>query len=1269
MVQRTTRRSRASAVTLAFALAILPVCLGAEAANADELTTLYVAPEGTGTVCAADNACSVEEAKRQVRGLAPDMSGDITVVLAAGTYRLADPLHFGAEDSGTNGHTVSWVAAPDATPVLSGGARIDGWTPAAGSTTIWQAPVPAEVEIDPGQLYVDGVMATRARTQLSRGDISITASGIDLTSPALSYLNSIQQQDRVTMEFVNSFTDRYSPVESIANNHLTMAQPAWDNNTWGWDTIQRPFRTAPVYIENAREFLDEPGEWYFDADARTVYYQPLQGQSMNGIDVEMPRLESLLQISGTYDAPAHNLTFSGIEFSDTAWTAPDSDQGYAVQQSGAFAYGTSERPADAFTSCGRGCRLFEATRNSWHMTPAAVQVSAANNITLTDNVYTNLGAVSLGIGLDANANASGVGLGASDVTVSRSRFFESAGGAIVVGGIQPDAHHPSDPRMTNEDITISDNLVHDVAKVYEDQTGILFTYVTRATVTHNEVRGVPYTGMGAGWGWGTNDVGGNAEYVTRGLYDFQPMYDTPTTFRDALVSHNFIHDVMQTMHDGAAFYNLSKSPGSVLEENYLLSPNTIGTYFDEGSGLWTSQRNIYHVRTPGNTWNAGAGNITYKDNWLVGSNASSFSGPTNTVSGTVLLGVDQVLPLDAARVAYDSGLSQALRTALDPLRPAMSVSLTAATAGQANGPGTVEVGMTNLDTTAPLHTVSAALSAPAGWTVTAVGTTPTTIDPGGTVTARFTVTPPQGTGKLIATASVWSSVTYSLRGQTGSAVSAPTTLTAPVAPVTSLRTFGSVPSVFAEKDGLYSIGNAGADVWSGGSQSDDEYGTIFSPDGFHDGSVMTVRVDSEDAVNAWTKAGLVVRDDLTKPRQSLGYLALVVTPSNGITYNYDSNRDGLLDASYQVRNVKAPVWLRLTRTGAAVSAAYSSNGTAWTAVGSPVTLVAPQATQDAGMIFTSHDRNKFGTAVFSGFTGVPPVDTVAPVVSASTTPATAGGQNGWFVSPVSVSVSASDEGSGVASVEYRLGEGAWSGYSSPVSIPEGATTFSYRATDEAGNVSEVTQLPVKVDGVAPVTSAVVSPGSGVVLAGSTVSATFAASDETSGVAGTEYSTDGGATWVAATAAGVSFTEVGAHVVTYRSVDAAGNVEAAKKVTLTVVQPRTFTGFYAPVDMAGVVNVVKSGSTVPLKFELFFGEEELTSTTAIESLRTVQHSCDPAAPTDEVETVVTGGTSLVYDEEAGQFQYNWKTSKGTTGCVDVIVRSTDGVELKAQFRLK
>ncbi len=37
------------------------------------------------------------------------------------------------------------------------------------------------------------------------------------------------------------------------------------------------------------------------------------------------------------------------------------------------------------------------------------------------------------------------------------------------------------------------------------------------------------------------------------------------------------------------------------------------------------------------------------------------------------------------------------------------------------------------------------------------------------------------------------------------------------------------------------------------------------------------------------------------------------------------------------------------------------------------------------------------------------------------------------------------------------------------------------------------------------------------------------------------------------------------------------------------------GFYAPVDVNGVLNTVKGGSTVPLKFEVFAGSTELTDT--------------------------------------------------------------------------
>src|SRR6202008_332347 len=107
-----------------------------------------------------------------------------------------------------------------------------------------------------------------------------------------------------------------------------------------------------------------------------------------------------------------------------------------------------------------------ATRPNWYQMPAAVQVSAADHITFTDSQFVNLGQTALGIGNDANAHAGGVGLGASDITVTRSEIARSSAGGIVVGGVRADAHHPSDQRMVNRNITISNNRLHDLGIDY-----------------------------------------------------------------------------------------------------------------------------------------------------------------------------------------------------------------------------------------------------------------------------------------------------------------------------------------------------------------------------------------------------------------------------------------------------------------------------------------------------------------------------------------------------------------------------------------------------------------------------------------------------------------------------------------------------------------------------------------------------------------------------------------------------------------------------------
>ena len=287
--------------------------------------------------------------------------------------------------------------------------------------------------------------------------VTFTATGLTITSSSLDYLASLPDQSQIQLESLDSFTDRYAPVQSISGTTITMQQPAWANNNWGYDVLARPFAGGTMYLENSLSFIQQPGQWSLDSSTGKLYYEAPAGQTMRGTDVELPRLQSLVDISGSYSAPAQGLAFSGIEFTGTTWLGPSTSQGYADQQSGTFITGNWQQPA--FGSCFSGCQLFEATREHWGQMPAAVQVAAAKDITFSDDTFRELGQAGLGVGNDADANASGTGLGASDITINGNAFSDDAGGGIVVGGVQTDAHHPAHPAMTNHDITISNNLV------------------------------------------------------------------------------------------------------------------------------------------------------------------------------------------------------------------------------------------------------------------------------------------------------------------------------------------------------------------------------------------------------------------------------------------------------------------------------------------------------------------------------------------------------------------------------------------------------------------------------------------------------------------------------------------------------------------------------------------------------------------------------------------------------------------------------------------
>jgi hypothetical protein len=133
-------------------------------------------------------------------------------------------------------------------------------------------------------------------------------------------------------------------------------------------------------------------------------------------------------------------------------------------------------------------------------------------------------------------------------------------------------------------------------------------------------------------------------------------------------------------------------------------------------------------------------------------------------------------------------------------------------------------------------------------------------------------------------------------------------------------------------------------------------------------------------------------------------------------------------------------------------------------------------------------------------------------------------------------------------------------------------------------------------------------------------------------------------------------------------DAHSNTATGSFNVTVQVQP---SGFYQPVDMgSNVYNSVKGGSTVPIKFEIFAGIDELTDTGAIESFTAAVVACPNSNDTTyPIETLTTGNTSLRYDPIAGQFILNWKTPKSPGTCLSFTVAIRYGPSLVAYFKLK
>ena len=536
--------------------------------------SLYVSPDGNDTwsgrvpepaASGTDGPfATVARAQSAVRDWREGgaLPGPVTVHVR-GVHRLAAPLVFTPDDSGTETCPVTYTTYPGEPCVLSGGRPITDWHP--GDRALWTAQLP---DVRAGawhfrQLFGNGRRATRARHP-NHGYLRVA--GLVEDKPDARWNEGV---DRFRFEpgDIQTFSDLHN-VEVVvfhAWNTSRVRIASVDESagvvTFTAPTHFRPFAWDPdqrYYVENALEVLDSPGEWYLDRQTGTLSYWPLPDEDMTTADVVAPALAELVRFDGDADAGrfVEHVRLVGLSLEHADWAL--SDTGYGDAQAAATV-------------------------------PAAVLADGARCCTIEQCEIAHVGTYAVWFRRGCKHNR-----------IVRNHIHDLGAGGVRVG----------EPTMADHDEAesshnlVSNNYIHDGGGVYPAGVGVWVAQSSHNTISHNEIHSLNYSGMSIGWNWD----------------------DAPNRTGHNTIEHNHIHHVVRgVLSDAAGIYTLGTQTGAVIRHNRIHDvfpymglaepgtwPPTVSTigggeiamawciYLDQGSnGILVDSNICYHTLNGG----------------------------------------------------------------------------------------------------------------------------------------------------------------------------------------------------------------------------------------------------------------------------------------------------------------------------------------------------------------------------------------------------------------------------------------------------------------------------------------------------------------------------------------------------------------------------------------------------------------------------------------------------------------------------------------------
>ncbi len=426
---------------------------GADEAGAAGSPAIYVAPQGDDGRDGLRPEPEAESDSGPLRTIeaardAARTCGYKRIVLRGGAYHLGAAIRFDAEDAG-----LTIEAMRGEQPILYGGPQLGAWSKDGSGRH--SAKLELGPELDVGDIFIDDQPQVRARFPNLPPDGGPRDGWLFAAPPE----PDTEWLGNARFRFHRSDLPAMDEIDGLVA-HIVGGFDPWSQ--WGSDTLPVQsidqdtntihtagtgyFFTGPgsrYFLTGLQDFLDVPGEWWFDREASRVYLIP-PDPGLRGSTVTAGILPTIFQLDD-----ADGMTISGLTFRNTA-------------PQGTGKYGTDTRGFGVIRLVGSDRVTVKASR--FENVGVAIHVAESREVSIIGNSIAGVAGNAIYIGTEYGS-------------------FGRSDGARVLG-----------------------NRIRDIGRVYFESAGIWFQAASNLLIAHNLIENAAQFGITGGSIWGEEDA-------------------------------------------------------------------------------------------------------------------------------------------------------------------------------------------------------------------------------------------------------------------------------------------------------------------------------------------------------------------------------------------------------------------------------------------------------------------------------------------------------------------------------------------------------------------------------------------------------------------------------------------------------------------------------------------------------------------------------------------------------------------------------------------